>query len=861
MKRILSTSLYKGFNVKAVLLCIIITVMCSFVLSDYVFAETIEENVQRADLIFIGTMYEELSHTSESKALIYTTAHFKDIEVIHAKSNSGQQSLPQIAIAYVGGTFNGLSLWVSGAPKFIEGQRYLIFMYDDGKLYLNPITGHEFGIFLVKKDMASGQEYILTRSNNAIMDISGGIISLSKRLVGIQNGNLVPDKGALSSSDRFRFTELPLPSQTDGINKAQHSDFIENKDTYSRPPYTVSEFSGFIRNLAKKMLSDVTTHNDNDSFLKAKDAPLYLEAPLSLRYLLSGKSGTQESVQSSACGATYLNSKFNYWSYARNLPVVFQMTPTTFKFYKYDVNAMAFYNNYVDIYRYTDSDGSAAGENGVSEYWGFPSTKSNGSAWGNAGAATFIWWGSDCKLTETDVMFNPNVSWYTDLNSSLGSSGYYYTASLMHELGHTVGLMLGDEGYNYDEPTVMHGMHNKLLLKGDLHPIDLFTLYSLYGSYAKYPTDVGVQSYYANNGLKTSTTNKSSYNSGEAITLYNVTVENNSATNVSNLNLQFFLCTSRDDTSTCYPQSLGNGTWYWTTFNAIHYVVSNYVTSIPSGIPSGTYYIMARVNIGGTEDSITVNNHTSFYSPIVVSGTTSGSYALTVTKSGTGSGTVAASSGTLSWSGNVGTASYTSGTSVVLTATANSGSTFTSWSGCNASSGSTCTVTMTSGKGVTATFTSSTAVCTGALPLYRFYKIDTDSHFWTIDVSEKDWIIKNLSNQYKYEGPTFYAYTTCTGASPLYRFYKIDTDSHFWTIDVSEKDWIIKNLSNQYKYEGPTFYAYTTCTGASPLYRFYKIDTDSHFWTIDVSEKDWIIKNLSNQYKYEGPTYYAITKP
>jgi len=54
---------------------------------------------------------------------------------------------------------------------------------------------------------------------------------------------------------------------------------------------------------------------------------------------------------------------------------------------------------------------------------------------------------------------------------------------------------------------------------------------------------------------------------------------------------------------------------------------------------------------------------------------------LTVTKSGTGSGTVTADSGTINWTGNVGTGSYTSGAVVTLTATPDTGSTFTGWSG------------------------------------------------------------------------------------------------------------------------------------------------------------------------------------
>ncbi|KJU84017.1 FG-GAP repeat-containing protein [Candidatus Magnetobacterium bavaricum] len=91
---------------------------------------------------------------------------------------------------------------------------------------------------------------------------------------------------------------------------------------------------------------------------------------------------------------------------------------------------------------------------------------------------------------------------------------------------------------------------------------------------------------------------------------------------------------------------------------------------------------------------------------------------LTVTKAGTGTGSVTASTGNLSWSGNTGTASYNPGTSVTLTATPDSGSTFTSWSGDCSGSTSTCTVTMSAARSVTATF--SAASSTGPIAYYPF---------------------------------------------------------------------------------------------------------------------------------------------
>ena len=106
---------------------------------------------------------------------------------------------------------------------------------------------------------------------------------------------------------------------------------------------------------------------------------------------------------------------------------------------------------------------------------------------------------------------------------------------------------------------------------------------------------------------------------------------------------------------------------------------------------------------------------------LVRGGQSFGSLALTVGISGTGYGYVASSpSGILCFvpQPDINFApdckeSYTSGTSVTLTATARTatGSTFTGWSGACSGTGS-CTVSMTLAKSVTATFTPTAPVCT-----------------------------------------------------------------------------------------------------------------------------------------------------
>ncbi len=132
----------------------------------------------------------------------------------------------------------------------------------------------------------------------------------------------------------------------------------------------------------------------------------------------------------------------------------------------------------------------------------------------------------------------------------------------------------------------------------------------------------------------------------------------------------------------------------------------------PISLPTTCGNIVISANVYQTPSGTFTASHfedtTSFYgiADVVFSPTTS--YTLSVSKTGSGTGTVTSNPAGINC-GATCSASYNSGTSVTLTATPDSGSTFTGWSGDCTGTG-TCIVSMTSAKSVTASFTASTSI-------------------------------------------------------------------------------------------------------------------------------------------------------
>lgn len=94
----------------------------------------------------------------------------------------------------------------------------------------------------------------------------------------------------------------------------------------------------------------------------------------------------------------------------------------------------------------------------------------------------------------------------------------------------------------------------------------------------------------------------------------------------------------------------------------------------------------------------------------------------------------------------------------------------------------------------------------GSLPVYRFYSDKYTAHFFTINQVEME-ATKN-NPEWKFEGVSYYAYKNqadAAGAIPLYRFWRINGGGHFFTAKESEKNTLLAQPS-QWRFEGPAYY-------------------------------------------------------
>jgi hypothetical protein len=600
------------------------------------------EMAQTAHLVFVGTVESQTSRTNDAGTMIVTDVVFTDVEVVSATDSSRQRNSSRITLTFPGGTVGDLSVSLSSSVRVETGRRYLLFAYDDGKIYASPTLGGSQGLFEIVRDAQSSEEFVLAAGRRAVVGFEGAEpVTTDYRVLAVEGGKLVADAGAADATG-----EAPevAPVAADGTPAIASG---MRRTGAPAVPVSLRAFIEQIRNVALKapLEKRVIRSGDGGRLLKRVDGRVVAEplkhrargaqtspaarthrtplVPLATPDLVPTLEGPAEGAASLRGGALGACGR-------QRIPIVMEQYPADWVEFGIANDCMWTWNQSRSIFRYIPDDGTFA-LNDVSEFGGYPSSEEIARVWGIE-----FDWGTDqavaltrqrnpeeCgEILESDVFLNPAYDWATDFNDFLADPEVaVIRPTLMHELGHVWGQLNGrlPEPYDYDVPTVMHRDWAGVLEDGwGVHAADAWLIRAHYGIADNGgPVDVGVESYFASGGLNASTISGTRFAPGARITLGKVTVENMSRVDARDVRIRFFL--SSNNVITTSDAQMG-GYWFWNTFRPERYNVSDYTMSIPNDIPNGTYYVGAIVTVNGFDrDSYRWNNATFFPKKISIS--------------------------------------------------------------------------------------------------------------------------------------------------------------------------------------------------------------------------------------------------
>ena len=148
-------------------LCLGIALLGQFCEASVVQRMTLREQIDNADLIFVGTSVRHEVAPSKNGKIPFTFVTFSVEEVIKGATESGQMTLRMI-----GGPLGSRRLRIDGMPEFEDGSKYLLFVSQNGVAGC-PILGWGQGVFQFVKDSRSGQTLIEDEHGAALAGIDG----------------------------------------------------------------------------------------------------------------------------------------------------------------------------------------------------------------------------------------------------------------------------------------------------------------------------------------------------------------------------------------------------------------------------------------------------------------------------------------------------------------------------------------------------------------------------------------------------------------------------------------------------------------------------------------------------------------
>ncbi|MBF0320545.1 MAG: hypothetical protein HQL01_12155 [Nitrospirae bacterium] len=225
---------------------------------------------------------------------------------------------------------------------------------------------------------------------------------------------------------------------------------------------------------------------------------------------------------------------------------------------------------------------------------------------------------------------------------------------------------------------------------------------------------------------------------------------------------------------------------------------------------------------------------------------------ITITKAGTGGGTVTPSSGTITWTSSVGTVSYAdSGLTVYYYVVPGLGSSFMNWSGCSSvSDNGTCTVDTSDNKSLTVNF--------GGSSVYSLTVVKSGLGAGTVvpSTSSLTWSGNTGTASYN-SNQTVYLYQTADSMSKFSYWLGCDSVSDNGTCTVSMKSNVVVKARFSGYYNVNYIFPYLHTSDSSVVYCVV-----SNFSTDNATGDGFTVmstaKRIPSQVPYELPVGFTI---
>ncbi len=535
----------------------------------------VHDLVSNAHVIVVATCTgTETSIDPVHPKMVWTTARFIGVSTMRVNVPGTAPTDGTLALHFLGGSVGNLHMLVCDMPRFKAGERYVLFLVNDGVRYLTPLVGGDQGMLKVLHDPATGTDHITDANRHGITGVEEGEWLRTRPIVNILGGVIdYAPKRALADDGHAEEEAFAvgLPITLEGLQDLVHA------ITYDEP--------SFNRHLTTEGLMP----------------HLNLEAESEAEFA----AGNDQRGPLAAC----LHQDVYIWFEENgNVPGYGSQWAAIEDYSK------AIWDVHINIFSDdpNPTDGYQFG-NGESEIAGWLSSAQTqaayGFSWPPFAAAKIMYYATSLNsggvITEADIMMRDGLIWTTDWSVAASSNAINYRNIIMHEMGHAWGYQTGncnEETYDYAYPSVMHKYYFGGIWEDgkEIHARDAQVIRALYDDQAtvKPMVDLGVESYRALDGseLLNSYAVPSSVTSGGPITVHRFTVENNSTTTRNNVRLRYYLSTNRTLTNSDHlvaTKNLGN-------MAAVSRKVASGGHSLDTdGVPPGWYYIGAKVTHNG----------------------------------------------------------------------------------------------------------------------------------------------------------------------------------------------------------------------------------------------------------------------